>query len=66
MKKLSQYFPLTCAVETNLVEVPPAGLVADVLVHQIRTQLIQANGVGERFTVEEREERRLFGTKYGP
>jgi hypothetical protein len=41
---------LTSGVETDLVEVPAARLVTDVLVDDGRTQLVQTDRVVERFT----------------
>ena len=45
---------LTSGVQTDLVEVSSARLVADVLVHDGRAQLVQTDGVVERFA-EKRE-----------
>ena len=36
-------------VQDDLVEVPPAGFPPDVLLNHLRPQLVQVDGVGERF-----------------
>ena len=53
-RKMATLKHVTCGIEANLVEVPAAGFVAHVLVHQIRAQLIEADGVGERFAAGKR------------
>ena len=39
-------------VQDDLVEVPPAGFPPDVLLYDLRPQLVQVDGVGERFAGE--------------
>ncbi len=41
---------LTVVVQGELVENPPAWLLPDVLVNDVSAQLVQTNGVCERFT----------------
>ena len=36
-------------IQDDLVEVPPAGLPSDVVLDHVSSELVQVDGVGERF-----------------
>ena len=39
----------TVVIQDDLVEIPPTGLPSDVFLYHVSSQLVQVDGVGERF-----------------